>query len=390
MNSIRILTDQDGQRTILVKTFSKQYKEKLEKLEKLERNFIKLVKKGNVSHVLNFLSDESNLKLLRCQEDYCLNFCAGNGYEHLVKALVEYGYLKIKFNVELHVLIQEPIKKASINGHLGVVKYLYGVGGPQLYPFLKTLYLTNFGCEKTIKVDDKSDVNYLSRIKKLQEDTEKMNIYNACHKKAKNTMTMENELLLTEYNLQETGEEYDENYKFSDDDEPEAEVPEEVEEVEEVEDENGSGDEMDIDENDEPKSETGSVDDDLFGSDSEADTEEVAETPKIAKKVLAKKIVSTSFVKKWRVKTDLKKKDSNFVSYKKEQKSKTMDVILWYLSKGIMIRTNYNFVSRYSVNHNLVDTIEILKKNNKFKVSDYYTDSVGSVGSLDFEKANIV
>lgn len=358
---------ENGSRALVIKSFSKSYQEKFDKIDKVNKNFIKIVKKGNIDEVINAINNGGNT--FRCEDNYCLIFCATNGYFNLVKVLVEYGYLKIKLKQKLSDVFKIALQKASVNGHLDIVKYLFKIGGSECKEHIKYMSLKNYNYVKNFDIS-KTDDNYLKRIKKAQDSVNKISDYNKSHKRHKNSIMNENELLL-DYHYDNDGLEYDENYKFED--EAENEDNDDIDEIKENESVNESDNE-EIDIISEDESEVQSEDDekDLFGdSDSESDNEIKLSELQKKKKILIKKNSSTlvskvkakkpTFISKAKLK--LKAKTSYMTNY--DKKSKTLEVILWYLSQDIMVNTDYNFISNYCYKHKLTDILWFLKKNNK-------------------------
>lgn len=368
-----IIIQENGSRALLIKSFSKTYQEKLDKIDKVNKNFIKIVKKGNIDEVINAIKNTGNT--FRCEDNYCLIFCAGNGYFHLVKALVEYGYLKIQLKQKLSDIFKIALQKASVNGHIDIVKYLFKIGGSNCKEHIRYISLRNYNYVKnfdTNKTDNKTDYNYLKRIKNAQDSIYKISVYNKSHKRHKNSIMNENELLL-DYHNDNDGLEYDENYKFEDEENEETNDIDEIDDIEENKSDNESDNdekEIDIDESDnecEIEDEN-----DLFG---ESDNESEIGLNEIQKKkkILIKKNVTEVKLKAKKPtfisKQKLKRKSKSSYMTDSDKKSKTLEVVLWYLSQDIMVNTDYNFISNYCYKHKLTDILEFLKKNNKLRLN---------------------
>lgn len=336
-------------RVLITRKFSKKFNEKQEILDKKGKLLIKTVKKGNVNELKELL-DESTLGL-RYDNDFCLVFSCMNGYYHLVKILIQYGYLKLS-NIKLYQVFSYSIEWSAKIGHLKILQFLLDTLKQYneltlIKPLIEKISLRNYNYDTNYSsLLDDNQVN----IKKSKEIIKKNNEFNKFNNRNRNAnISMFNEMLINASNEydDEIGVDYNENEL-------------DLADVHEEEcDENGDDDEQDFDgeEKDYHHEEelAEEIDENLFGEDSDDDTE--LDVKKNKKKVYN----SLCF-------RNIKKKQF-YLDGKKSNKSKRMQVILWLLSQEYIINTNYYFISQYIVKYNLDDIINILKKHKKFMLN---------------------
>lgn len=339
-------------RVLLSKTLSKKFNEKQEIINKKGRNIVKIVKKGNVGNLKEIL--EESIIGLRYDNDFCLIFSCMNGYYHLVKVLIEYGYLKL--NLKLHEVFAYSIEWAAKMGHLKILQFLLYT----LKQNTNSMIYTKSLLEKILLKNYNYDTDYsnilddnLSNIKKSKEILKKNNEFNKFNKRNRNAnISMFDEMLIDASNENDLGigSEYNEH-----------ELDGEIEKNEEEFNEEHNDEDKDNIYEDEPDNENkehdyieeNENDDNLFGSENEE-----PENKKPEKKNKIKTYNSLQFRRL--------KKNKIYLTGEKSNKSKRMEVILWLLSEEYMINTNYYFISRYILEYKMENIINILKKHNKF------------------------
>lgn len=347
-------------RVLISKKFSKKFNEKQEILDKKGKLIVKTVKKGNVNDLKEIL-EESTIGL-RYDNDYSLVFSCMNGYYHLVKVLVQHGYLKLK--LKLSEVFSYSIEWSAKMGHLKILQFLLDtlkqtneLSNVKL--LLEKILLKNYNYDKSyINILDDNLIN----IKKSKEIVKKNNEFNKFNKRNRNAnISMFDEMLIDVSNENDLGIGLDYNENELDQEELE-EIDNNEEELEENEiEDHHELDNEEIEENeldDHHEIEENEIDDnDLFGSDHDNESDHEIETKNENKKQI-KKYNSLCF-KKF-------KKNNVYLDGEKSNKSNRIEVILWLLSQEYIINTNYHFISRYVVKYKMENIINILKKHNKF------------------------
>lgn len=330
---------------VIKPSLSKNYIAKQEKIEKRNANFIKIVKTGNIKLVRDLL--ENDLLSFRSNNEFCLYFCSSHGFYHLVKVLVKYGYIRqeklYKDNNKLyppfHELFKTPLEWAAKNGHLKILKFLYTYTGKDSNEFLSKIILRNFNI-----FTDYSNLllNNEKLIEKTYDTIKKTTKFNKDYNRNKMiAISAFDEMLVNanDENENRIGLDYNQDYASSGD-----ESNNNDEEIDNGNDSSESENEMVID------------------SDSESEQEEFEQ--QIKKNENKTKIYKSNFFRLYKNKSVILYKDG----LKSKKKSPTLLVVLWLISKEIIINTDYNFISRYCLNHKLTSIINILKKNNKFMI----------------------
>lgn len=375
-------------RTIFVRKVAKECLEKRMAATKINNNFIKLVKQGDINVIKRIL--EAGKINFRCENDFCLYFCVANGYYHLVKILVENGYLKKKGmyspenkleSLELHSIFTVAIGWGIKNAHLQIVKYLLKViksdsqiGYQNIKKYIETITFKNFNYKRDYSAllsDPKTRVR-IDSSKQIMTVNEKYN--NDFNRNRRLNLSMYDQLLVYTDEQKGDGIDYDPDFKHDDSD-SEPDLDQDQAEIEErgdsdSENELSLGDDDDEEENgDEGGSESGD------GSESE-DGSEVEPVKNVTKKISKIKISTSKNstvakkCKKFKSPFFIKNYYNTMIKYKmgvKSEKQEYLDIVLYLISQEIMIKTNYIFISNYCVSHHLIHLINILKNNDKFK-----------------------
>lgn len=363
-------------RVLITRKFCKKVSEKQELLDKKGKLLVRTVKKGNVNELKEILQE--NIISIRYDNDFCLIFSCMNGYYHLVKVLVQYGYLNLN-SVNIYEIFAYSIEWTAKMGHLKILQFLldtlkeFNKFNSNVKSLLEKISLRNYNYDTNYSsLLDDNQVN----IKKSKEIIKTNNEFNKFNNRNRNAnITPFNEMLIDASNDydNEIGVDYNEIELDRD------EKDEQDEQDEDFDEQDEDFDEKDFDEKDDEYIEEDQKDD-LFGEESEIDeievNDEVNEVNKVNDEVIkkTKKKVYNSLCFK------TVKKNNFYLDGKKSDKSKRMEVILWLLSQEYIINTNYYFISKYVVKYNIINIINILKKHNKF---------IFEVGDLELEKINI-
>jgi hypothetical protein len=353
-------------RVLITRKFCKKVSEKQELLDKKGKLLVRIVKKGNVNDLKEILQE--NIMSIRYDNDFCLIFSCMNGYYHLVKVLVQYGYLNLN-SVNIYEIFAYSIEWSAKMGHLKILQFLldtlkdFNQFNSNVKSLLEKISLRNYNYDTNYSsLLDDNQVN----IKKSRETIKINNEFNKFNNRNRNAnITLFNEMLIDASNDydNEIGVDYNEIELDRD------EQDEDFDEKDEQDEDFHEKDDEYIEE------------DDLFGEESEIDEIEVNdevndEVNKVNDEVIKKtkkKVYNSSCFK-------TVKKNNFYLDGKKSDKSKRMEVILWLLSQEYIINTNYYFISKYVVKYNIINIINILKKHNKF---------IFEVGDLEVEKINI-
>jgi hypothetical protein len=333
-------------RVLISKKFSKKFNEKQEILDKKGKLIVKIVKKGNVNDLKEIL--EESTTGLRYDNDYSLIFSCMNGYYHLVKVLVQHGYLKLNLKLKLSEVFAYSIEWSAKMGHLKILQFLLDTLKScnelcNVKSLLEKMLLKNYNYDRTyINMLDDNLIN----ITKSKEIVKKNNEFNKFNKRNRNAnISIFDEMLIDASNETDLGVDYNEN-----------ELDQEEIEDEIINDDIDIDDELEPDQEEiDPEEKEDNDEHDLFGSDNESDIESETESKN---KKQTKKYNSLCF-KKF-------KKNNVYFDGEKSNKSNRMEVILWLLSQEYIINTNYYFISRYIVKYKMENIINILKKHNKF------------------------
>jgi hypothetical protein len=335
---------------VLKPSLSKNYIAKQEKIDKRNANFIRIIKTGNIKLIKDLL--ENDLYSFRSNNEFCLYFCASHGFYHLVKILVKYGYLRqeklYKENNRIYPpyneLFKQSLEWAAKNGHVKILKFLYKYTGSEANEFLSKIILRNFNImtdyskllEQNEKLIEKSN-DIIKKTDKFNKDFNRNKMIN---------ISVFDEMLVNANNENENriGLDYNEDYASSGNESN-------------CENENETGNESDKSCNSDKEM--------IIESDSENEFELQEDYPKLIKKNENKiKNYKSNFFRLYKNKSMLVYKDG----IKSKKKSPTLLVILWLISKEIIVNTDYQFISNYASNHKLIKIINILKKHNKFMI----------------------
>lgn len=354
-------------RVLTTKRFSVKVNEKQQLIEKNGKLLVKQTKKGTVNEIKETL--EKNISGLRHDNDFCLVFSATNGYYHIVKILIEYGYLnyiKINKNIKLCDILLYSIEWSAKNGHLKTLIYLIDVVKSQnqldfIKDKLEKMILKNYNSPKDFSSLLKNNENNIKKSKEIIKKNNEFNKFNNRNKPA--NISIFDELMLNASNDHdnEIGVDYnemeldlEENSEDENSEDEEIIVEDEIEPVEEelVDEENEIEDNFD--------------DEDLFGEEENEPVEE-----------LSKKINKTSYTS-----TFFKKQKANLVYLDgvKTDKNQRIEVILWLIKQDYLPNTNYYFISRYITNNKMKDIIDILKSKGKYLLE---------IDDVNFELLNI-
>lgn len=362
-------------RVLITRKFCKKVSEKQELLDKKGKLLVRTVKKGNVNDLKEILQE--NIMSIRYDNDFCLIFSCMNGYYHLVKVLVQYGYLNLNLNtVNIYEIFAYSIEWSAKMGHLKILQFLldtlkeFNQFNSNVKSLLEKISLRNYNYDTNYSsLLDDNQVN----IKKSREIIKINNEFNKFHNRNRNAnITPFNEMLIDASNDydNEIGVDYNEielDRDEKDDDFDEKEKDEQDDDFDEKDDEY-----IEEDEEDELFGEESEIDE-IHEVNEEIEVNEVNEVNDEVIKKTKKKVYNSSCFK-------TVKKNNFYLDGKKSDKSKRMEVILWLLSQEYIINTNYYFISKYVVKYNMINIINILKKHNKF---------IFEVGDIEVEKINI-
>ena len=362
-------------RFLFSRKLSKDHQEKIDSVDKKNKNFVKVIKKGNIDNVKDIL--QGGFNGFRYDNDFCLDFCVSNGYFHLVKVLVEYGYMRVKnertkLNLvyDLAEIFKRSIQSAVKHGELKILKFLIQKSDDieRCKEYLSYVLLNNFNPKINynnleISIQERKNVN------NAKEVMNKNVAYNKAYDRNRPlNISMYHELLIGTEETADIGIDYNSSFKHLNvDDEPDSEPESELEAEDDIEDD--PEDEDDIEAEEEPLFET---DEPLF------ETEELEPEPELKTKRSPKSKDST--IEKMYTKHKVSR-DRSFNCGTKEKNTDHIDTILWLINQSVDVKTDYQFISNYVIRHNIKKTISILKSKKKFRPSI----SIVDFGNLKIE-----